>query len=87
MLSIKTISYSFRWLCKLNIRIAGKDNIDLILRFSGWIVTNYPDEGLQIFIEDAPEVMQLPRLKILDFLVKNNKSLVIPYLVLDFLQT
>ncbi|KAK7590664.1 hypothetical protein V9T40_002277 [Parthenolecanium corni] len=58
----------------------GKENIDLILKFAGWIVNNYPDEGLQIFVEDTSEVMQLPRLKILDFLVKTNKSLVIPYL-------
>ena len=38
----------------------------------------------QIFTEDMPEVEQLPREKILDYLEKNCKELVIPYLVSSF---
>lgn len=58
----------------------GSNNIDVILQFSGWVLDKYPEEGLTIFTEDVAEVEQLSRPKILDFLIRNHKNLVIPYL-------
>jgi len=40
-----------------------------------------PEEGLKIFTEDIAEVEQLPRPKVLDYLLRTHKDLVIPYLV------
>lgn len=53
----------------------------MILRFSDWVIKKYPEEGLKIFIEDIAEVENLPRPKVLDYLLKTNEELVIPYLV------
>ncbi|KAF9422936.1 hypothetical protein HW555_001479 [Spodoptera exigua] len=58
----------------------GVDHINLIFEFSDWILREYPDEGLRIFTEDKVEVENLPRPKILDFLLREHESLVIPYL-------
>lgn len=60
--------------------LIGSNNIDIILQFSGWVLEKYPEEGLTIFTEDVAEVEQLSRPKILDFLIRNHKNLVIPYL-------
>ncbi|XP_050533096.1 vam6/Vps39-like protein isoform X2 [Daktulosphaira vitifoliae] len=58
----------------------GSTNIDIILQFSDWVLTKYPEEGLSIFTEDIAEVEHLPRPKVLDFLIRNHKNLIIPYL-------
>lgn len=38
-------------------------------------------DGLSIFTEDIPEVETLPRPKVLDYLLRHHKKLVVPYLV------
>ncbi|XP_057329506.1 vam6/Vps39-like protein isoform X1 [Microplitis mediator] len=58
----------------------GKDHMDLILKFSGWVLEQDPDQGLRIFMEDIQEVEQLPRPKVLDYLLRCHKDLVITYL-------
>lgn len=58
----------------------GKDYIDLILKFAGWVLNEDPEQGLRIFIEDIQEVEQLPRAKVLDYLLRCHKDLVITYL-------
>ena len=35
---------------------------------------------MKIFIDDLPEVEELPRAKVYDFLFKNHRSLALPYL-------
>nr|XP_018917958.1 PREDICTED: vam6/Vps39-like protein [Bemisia tabaci] len=58
----------------------GKNEMDLIFQFADWVLQKYPEEGLKIFTEDIEEVEQLPRPRVLDYLLKNHKSLVIQYL-------
>lgn len=58
----------------------GKDNMDLILKFAGWVLNEDPEQGLRIFMEDIQEVEQLPRPKVLDYLLRCHKELVITYL-------
>ncbi|XP_026730982.1 vam6/Vps39-like protein [Trichoplusia ni] len=58
----------------------GAEHINLIFEFSDWILKEHPEKGLKIFTEDIVEVENLPRPKILDFLLKKHNSLVIPYL-------
>ncbi|XP_069359986.1 vam6/Vps39-like protein [Maniola hyperantus] len=58
----------------------GSEHIHLIFKFSDWILKEYPEEGLKIFTEDIVEVENLPRAKVLDFLLREHESLVIPYL-------
>ncbi|XP_043251331.1 vam6/Vps39-like protein [Colletes gigas] len=58
----------------------GKDYIDLILKFAGWVLNEDPEQGLRIFIDDIQEVEQLPRPKVLDYLLRCYKDLVITYL-------
>ncbi|KAK3931419.1 Vam6/Vps39-like protein [Frankliniella fusca] len=58
----------------------GRDHIELIFQFAGWVLEQHPAEGLSIFTEDMPEVESLPRPKVLDFLLRLHKNLVIPYL-------
>ncbi|KAH0553998.1 vam6/Vps39-like protein [Cotesia glomerata] len=58
----------------------GKDHMDLILKFSGWVLEQDPEQGLRIFMEDIQEVEQLPRPKVLDYLLRCHKDLVITYL-------
>lgn len=60
--------------------LIGSDNIDIILQFSDWVLNKYPEEGLTIFTEDVADVEHLPRPKILDFLIRNHKHLIISYL-------
>uniref|UniRef100_A0A0K8T2X7 CNH domain-containing protein n=1 Tax=Lygus hesperus TaxID=30085 RepID=A0A0K8T2X7_LYGHE len=58
----------------------GSDYIELILRYSEWVLEAQPDEGLKIFTEEVPEVESLPRPKVLDFLLRIGKHfLIIPY--------
>ncbi|XP_053974319.1 vam6/Vps39-like protein [Hylaeus volcanicus] len=58
----------------------GKDHMDLILKFAGWVLNEDPEQGLRIFMEDIQEVEQLPRPKVLDYLLRCYKDLVITYL-------
>jgi len=58
----------------------GADHIDLVCEFSTWILESNPEDGLSIFTEDVDTVENLPRPRILDFLLKTAKDLVIPYL-------
>nr|XP_021201535.2 vam6/Vps39-like protein [Helicoverpa armigera] len=58
----------------------GAEHINLIFKFSDWILKEHPEKGLKIFTEDKVEVENLPRPKILDFLLREHESLVIPYL-------
>lgn len=58
----------------------GKDHMDLILKFSGWVLELDLEQGLRIFMEDIQEVEQLPRPKVLDYLLRFHKGLVITYL-------
>ncbi|XP_068628376.1 vam6/Vps39-like protein [Battus philenor] len=58
----------------------GADHINLIFKFSDWILEEHPEEGLKIFTEDIVEVENLPRPKVLDFLLREHKSLVTAYL-------
>jgi len=60
--------------------LIGSDNIDIILQFSDWVLNKHPEEGLTIFTEDVADVEHLPRPKVLDFLIRNHKNLIIPYL-------
>ncbi|KAJ8671700.1 hypothetical protein QAD02_002964 [Eretmocerus hayati] len=43
----------------------GKDHMDLILKFAGWVLDQDPGQGLPIFMEDVQEVEQLPTPKVL----------------------
>ncbi|XP_012264302.2 vam6/Vps39-like protein [Athalia rosae] len=58
----------------------GQDHMDLILKFSGWVLEQDPEQGLRIFMEDVQEVEHLPRPKVLDYLLRCHKDLVITYL-------
>lgn len=58
----------------------GAEHINLIFEFASWILDLNPEEGLKIFIEDLQEVEHLPRPKVLDYLLRTHKSLVIQYL-------
>lgn len=58
----------------------GRDHMDLILKFAGWVLEQDPGEGLRIFMEDILEVEQLPRPKVLDYLLRFHKETVITYL-------
>ncbi|XP_058809181.1 vam6/Vps39-like protein [Phymastichus coffea] len=58
----------------------GKDHMDLILKFTGWVLEQDPGEGLRIFMEDVQEVEHLPRPKVLDYLLRCHEGLVITYL-------
>lgn len=58
----------------------GADHKKLIFEFADWVIQEHPQDGLKIFTEDIQEVENLPRADVLDFLLKNHKSLVISYL-------
>ncbi|KAK2588320.1 hypothetical protein KPH14_004337 [Odynerus spinipes] len=58
----------------------GKDHMDLILKFASWVLEEDPEQGLRIFMEDIQEVENLPRPKVLDYLLRCHKDLVITYL-------
>nr|CAG4651586.1 EOG090X0131 [Triops cancriformis] len=58
----------------------GPEYMDLILKFASWVLTDHTEVGLKIFTEDLHEVEQLPRPRVLDFLLRNHRSLALPYL-------
>ncbi|XP_035774752.1 vam6/Vps39-like protein isoform X2 [Anopheles albimanus] len=58
----------------------GTEHKQLVFEFAGWVLTKHPEDGLKIFIEDIPEVRNLPRAEVLDYLLKDHKALVVRYL-------
>ncbi|EXX74415.1 Vam6p [Rhizophagus irregularis DAOM 197198w] len=58
----------------------GPENFDLILEFATWVLQTNPDEGMEIFIGDHPEVDNLPRNKVLEYLEGFSYDLCIKYL-------
>uniref|UniRef100_A0A182JZ75 CNH domain-containing protein n=1 Tax=Anopheles christyi TaxID=43041 RepID=A0A182JZ75_9DIPT len=58
----------------------GTDFKQLIFEFSGWVLQKHPEDGLKVFVEEMPEVKNLPRAEVLDFLLKDHRTLVIRYL-------
>ncbi|KAJ8720249.1 hypothetical protein PYW07_012292 [Mythimna separata] len=58
----------------------GAEHINLIFKFSDWILKEYPEQGLKIFTEENEEAKNLPRREIYNFLNDEHESLVIPYL-------
>ncbi|KAL1489629.1 hypothetical protein ABEB36_013573 [Hypothenemus hampei] len=71
----ESVEKTIKYLQKL-----GLENIGLILQFSEWVLKKEPEKGLKIFTEDFPEVENLPRPRILDYLLKEHPDLTIPYL-------
>nr|CAG4643012.1 EOG090X0131 [Ilyocryptus agilis] len=58
----------------------GSEHVDLIFDFASWVIQLHTDDGLRIFTEDLPEVEELPRAKVYDFLMKNHRQLALAYL-------
>ncbi|CAG8709159.1 3559_t:CDS:10, partial [Funneliformis mosseae] len=58
----------------------GSENFDLLLEFATWVLQTNPDEGMEIFIDDHPEVENLPRDKVLNYLEDISYDLCIKYL-------
>ena len=58
----------------------GSEHKKIIFEFAEWVITLHEQDGLKIFTEDILEVENLPRADVLDFLLKNHKSLVVTYL-------
>uniref|UniRef100_A0A8W7PS59 CNH domain-containing protein n=1 Tax=Anopheles coluzzii TaxID=1518534 RepID=A0A8W7PS59_ANOCL len=58
----------------------GTDFKQLIFEFSGWVLQKHPEDGLKVFVEEMPEVKNLPRAEVLDFLLKDHRTLVVRYL-------
>ncbi|XP_041353642.1 vam6/Vps39-like protein [Gigantopelta aegis] len=65
----------------------GSEHLNLILEYSEWVLKKHPEDGLNIFTEDLPEVENLPRDIVLAYLEKigkeletNGKELAIQYL-------
>ena len=58
----------------------GNEHKQLIFEFANWVIEKHPEDGLKIFTEDMSEVENLARAEVLDYLLKNHKSLVVPYL-------
>lgn len=58
----------------------GSEQKALIFEFANWVIEKYPEDGLKIFTEDIHEVENLPRPEVLDYILKNHKTLSVPYL-------
>lgn len=58
----------------------GNEHTPLICEYSNWVLDRDPEEGLKIFTVDMETVENLSRGVILDFLLKNHRQVVIPYL-------
>lgn len=58
----------------------GNAHRHLIFEFASYVIQHSPEDGLRIFTEDAPEVKNLHRAEVLDYLLKKHKRLVTPYL-------
>ena len=44
------------------------------------VLQKHPEDGLKVFVEEMPEVKNLPRAEVLDFLLKDHRTLVVRYL-------
>ncbi len=58
----------------------GPEHIDLVCDYAAPVLEKSSEEGLAIFTEDLFEVESWPRGKVLEFLLKNCKTVVISYL-------
>lgn len=58
----------------------GPDHLDLICEYSGWVLDHEPDLGLKIFTAETPEIEQLDRNLVLEFLRNRAPQMEIPYL-------
>ena len=58
----------------------GPDNFEIICEFSKWVLDEDEAVGLTIFTEDTIEAEALPRARVLEFLMAQRRSVVIPYL-------
>ncbi|XP_019851602.1 PREDICTED: vam6/Vps39-like protein [Amphimedon queenslandica] len=58
----------------------GSENIELILKYSEWVLQESPDDGIKIFTEEIGEVEALPRSKVLAHLGNIAPALRIQYL-------
>lgn len=58
----------------------GSENIQLIFDYSKWVLKANPENSLQIFTNDTPEIEALPRDKVLTHLESNAPNTVIKYL-------
>ncbi|KAG9303112.1 hypothetical protein G9A89_005070 [Geosiphon pyriformis] len=72
---MKGTFYSIIYLQKLGI-----DHFDLILEFASWVLEANPAEGMEIFIDDHPEVKNLPRDRVLKYLEQLSPDLCITFL-------
>lgn len=43
----------------------GNEHLDLIFEFSSWILHEFPEQGLKIFVDDLPEIESLPRARVM----------------------
>ena len=58
----------------------GEEHIDLVCKYAEKVLEKSPNDGLNIFIDDLLEVENWPRIKVYEFLMKQCKEIVIPYL-------
>ncbi len=58
----------------------GRDHLDLIFEYVQWVFDVSEKDALTVFTEDNHEVENLPRAKVLEFLLKTAPRAVIPYL-------
>ena len=58
----------------------GPDHFEIICEFSKWVLDEDEAVGLTIFTEDTIEAEALPRARVLEFLMAQRRSVVIPYL-------
>lgn len=58
----------------------GPDHLEIICEYSGWVLEHEPELGLKIFTADSPEIEQLDRNLVLEFLRHKAPQMEIPYL-------
>jgi hypothetical protein len=58
----------------------GPEHIDLVCEYAGPVLDKCSSEGLALFTEDLLEVESWPRIKVIDFLMRKCKEVVIEYL-------
>ncbi|CAG0914703.1 unnamed protein product [Notodromas monacha] len=58
----------------------GQDHLELLFEFSTWVMLENPEDGLKIFVDDVPEVEQLPRARVMSHIRDKAPELLVPYL-------
>lgn len=58
----------------------GREHLSLIFKFAKWVLQEFPEDGLRIFTGDVPEVENLPREEVFNYLRELCPHLVIQYL-------